>query len=425
MRHPAQDRETHATVSGRLSARAELILSLALLAAGLGYVAYHLIARYGSTAVDLQYIWVSGSLWREGSNAYGAPFAERAHALFAGRHVPEFFTYPLNWSVLAMLLAALELETATVLWRLLCAGGLLVSALVIAKAFRAARQPVPIQATFLCMAYLCLMQATPIVLALGQTPILILLGVSLVLYGAAACDAVWLTVGMILVMLKPQIGLPIVVALVPFPRLWPSIAAAALASMLLAVPALVAGGVIDTIVDYAANVGRHNALLPNNTASTTGPRNLIDLLFGLKISVVAVLAAAAAAAAALTLVLKRVRPGDPLNPARAALAALALTLAIVPLHTYDFVLAAPLLMLALVCHHPARWILALGLVIVFRSDNLGKWTGLYGAETVYFPGSLLTTLAALAMLAATIWLFVRDPARGGRPGARPGARQAG
>jgi hypothetical protein len=415
MRHPRQERETHATVTGRLSARVELTLSLVLLAAGIGYLAFHLIAGYGSTAIDLEYIWISGSLWLEGSHAYGAPFAERARAIFADGHVPEFFTYPLNWSVPAMLLATLKFETATLVWRLLCAGGLLASALVVARAFRAARQPVPVQAIFLCLAYLCLMQATPIVLTLGQTPILILLGVSLVLYGAAARNAIWLTVGMIVVMLKPQIGLPIVVALLAFPRLWPSIAVAALASILLAVPALVAGGAVDTIVDYVANVGRHNALLPNNAASTTGPRNLIDLFFGIKVSVLAVLAAAVAVTVALTLILMRARPGDPLNPARAVLAALALTLAVVPLHTYDFVLTAPLLMLALVCRHPARWMLALGLVVIFRSDNLGKWTGLYGAETVYFPGSLLATLAALAMLAATVWLVMRAPFRSDRP----------
>ena len=77
-----------------------------------------------------------------------------------------------------------------------------------------------------------------------------------------------------------------------------------------------------------------------------------------------------------------------------------LTIAVAPLHYYDFVIAA---VLPFVVLSAGTWPMLAGMAgggLILRADELGKFTGLYDHDVAIFEGSILSTIGGFLICIA-------------------------
>lgn len=388
------------------------VASLAIFVGGAVYLGVKFISLHDTFAIDFDYIWLSGKVWSTGQSPYSSVFGEAARTgdQFKGTKPPDMFGYPFNWALPAMAFAELRLETATFLWRAASIIAMASSALLVFVASRSLVLSLGVRDVLITLGYLFLMQATPIALSHGQTGWVILLGLSLIFYGAAFKGTVSTAIGLTLVMLKPNIGLPVLATLAVVPSLWPAIIIAGVLTIAMSVPAFVVSGVFSTVTNFLENIHQYPLYSFNNAATMTGIRNLIWELTKQDVNSILLTCIASLAAIASTLTLRQIFGQDTQALIRALFVTLTIILAVVPLHTYDFVIVAPMVFLCLGHQHAARWLVLLALAMIFRADNVGKWTGFHSEEaTVHFVGGLINSLASIPLLVGSIWLlFARN-----------------
>jgi hypothetical protein len=82
------------------------------------------------------------------------------------------------------------------------------------------------------------------------------------------------------------------------------------------------------------------------------------------------------------------------------------TLFLLPLHSYDLVPLAILLMMVLAIPLPGRWLIALGLVLSIRVGNLSGALGIAHPASTIFPESLLASAGLFVILLGTMWAAI-------------------
>lgn len=393
---------------------------LALLLGAFGYFLTKVLSP-DVAAVDFKYLWFAGHLWNEGVNPFGPDYLARAEAFFVDTNVPMWMAYPPYWYPWSRLLAQVPLDGAERLWGLLSGGMIVAGALIVAQAFRPFRQPAGRPALIAFAVFLMASSATAQALSMGQTAPMLFLGVALFIWGLARGSGPALCIALIILMLKPNFGLPFAVFAILLPGfgLWVILAAAlSVAAML---PALAPHGVTTVLTAYAqilAAYGDHPANIP---PALTGITNLLHHVAGANIGGIAPVLLAALVAAALALRLRAdMTNGDLPTASRLSTAILLLTatMFLVPLHTYDLLLAAPVLLLPTLRPTPRLPLAcaALAMFVLFRPNNIADATGFTVPGESYFAGSALVTLALLLLLAAVASVTVaRAGASSGTP----------
>jgi hypothetical protein len=134
----------------------------------------------------------------------------------------------------------------------------------------------------------------------------------------------------------------------------------------------------------------------NRPASMTGLRNLLDWMVGVELPSIPLVAAGALTAAVLSH-----RLSDQANlagRAKGVCLTVAVTLTFVPLHIYDFVIAAILIILLRSNAAMLTVGCTLAMVALFRVNNMAKLLHIERPGETYFDGSLLASFAAVLLL---------------------------
>ncbi len=376
-------------------------------------------------------------MWLSGGDPYQGPsfFSTYANQFGRADTFHQWF-YPPTWYLPASALARCSFEQATRIWGGISLLALVAGAALLARAF-ATRLAQPVSFLFTGqLLFLALLQDTAISLSIGQTSALLYLGIACVLCALAespetaaraaraapatvagastalpvasasapsqggTARAGLLVIGLTLVALKPNIGL-VIWFLAIGSGAWAGLAWACLVQVLLAVPAMLANGVVASLAGFLANVAHYRSvgIEANLPPDQTGLVNLASLVLHVTPSTGLLVALAAALA---WLFGWRAHAARPAQPVRSALPMLllvvALMLALVPLHSYDMVLMA-IPMLALVrAQGVARFALLLAALVTLRAPALGERFGLHHPASLIFPGSLLESLGCVFLL---------------------------
>lgn len=380
-----------------LSNAMTVTLVAVLVLAGTAYLAWKTLFL-PDFSIDYQFIWLAGAMWAEGQNPYADEYARLGRELFSGLNVPRVWFYPPSWWPIATLSAQTTYETGVVVWRIVGALSLVTGIAVITLACHRHLAPLSPLRMAAFFAFATLMSATPIALSLGQTSFLSFLGAALFIAAWLGDRRVLMVAALFLLMLKPQIGLPFAMFLLARRMWWPSLAAGAVLSLLAAAVPLSISGIGPFLDTYLAQLGYHETLPPNHPIEMTGLRNLFWELFGWRVPSLPL----ALVCAALAFALGFTRAAEPRQRALTLAALLVLLCLFVPLHTYDMMLIAPLVVLGATASTPAQIMGLAGLLVIFRANNLAALTGFYPPETLYAFGSRLTTIGLLFLACAVL-----------------------
>lgn len=334
--------------------------SAAALAVGLT-ICFQMFARgaaaAGPMAIDFTHIWTAGKVWADGHTPYGPAFSEAGGAFQSYNSAP--FVYPPNWHALSRALAFLDPASANSVWFVLCQFMLALSCWLLAKSFLHfrfhmmpwARALIPARPTaagaavIACAiaALIAVSKAAQVSAYLGQVSMLIFLGQSCLIFGVVRSNRPMTTLGLVLLLLKPQLGLPYAAALAFDRKQWPQVAAAAAASLALAAPAFLSQSPMDMAHDFSANLKTYGERAENAITAMSGIGNLLYRATGAGPSILIWVSAASALGVAGGFLLKRALPK--LDPSLAMLLAATLSLFVVaPLRDWDFSLFVPLVL---------------------------------------------------------------------------------
>ncbi len=353
--------------------------------------------------VDLKYIWVAGRLWAEGINPYSQEFSRIGDGLLADTNRLDTWLYPPNWWIISRTLAGFEIEFATFLWRslnaLLLGGGVI----LIVSACRPCLGSLWVPVGLALFGYASTMQATAITLSMGQTSIILYFGICALLFGLLRERMAWIVGGLVLVALKPNVGIVLWVGLAALPSQWRALGLASLVTLGLCIPSFVTSGIGPTMGGLiTAYLNYDGSLEVNASPNITGLRHLAGTLLGVEMSALQLSIIAALIAWLGGVAMRRRKKffiGSHLNR-ELLFWILLVMMTCVALHSYDFIIFAPLWLLVFSAAYPAylRLIAATGLLLIYRSANIAEITGFKHADTLYLAGSRIDSLASLVML---------------------------
>ena len=188
-----------------------------LFLAGLGYLLYKSIDVSWSAGYDFKYLWVAGEAWVRGINPYSSEYVEIGRQLITQGHVPEMWVYPPSWGAICMSLAQIGLLPASFVWNVINIGLLLLASAFLVQAFQTLSSEVspplaqftavlrrPWRLFFLHVFAVAILEASAIVLSVGQTSILMYFGISVLLCGMVRENRTLATTGMVCLFLKPR-----------------------------------------------------------------------------------------------------------------------------------------------------------------------------------------------------------------------------
>jgi hypothetical protein len=379
--------------------RTEWIAAAAVAMPALAYIVWKGLFDRSDT-VDFKYMWLAGHLWSQGIDAYGPAFRATGDALFVGLNPPQTLFYPPNLWPVATAAATLPYPEAIPVWRAVSAALLLAGPLVLIL-----RGPVAPLRAACALAFVAAGTPAAVALSLGQTSPLILAGTGLWALAFLRRDRAAMALAVAVVVLKPSFGVLMAAFLLADRHWWPSIAAAALASLAAAAPVMIAHGPVATVGAWLGAVAAFDEHMFNQPHSITGLRNLVDWWLGRDIPPLALMAAGVPL---MALAGRRAGQG-----AAAAGLAVALAVLLAPMHTYDAVLLAPLILLVAPLPVAVQAVVGVALLAVFREANLAQVTGFLDPAAIHNPGTRIVSLAALAatlaLLAATLRADARRP----------------
>jgi hypothetical protein len=378
--------------------------SVSLIACALAYLIMKAVFDRSDT-VDFKYIWLAGDFWRTGLNPYGPDYVAAGERIFVGSNRPPFWPYPPNWWPIATATAMWPYGISLKIWRVFSAFCLIGGSAILIRALRQAGHVLTPLRHAAYAVFVGASSATAITLSLGQTSALVFLGV-------CSYAAAWIIksrglmiLALTLLFLKPPIGIVVAASLLAYPLWWTSLAVAAGLAIITSLPALVAYDTASVLKSYLEILGTYTTHAVNLPVSTTGLRNLLASVVHIDASP-ALLTLAGACVVALVCASIRSRSGS-VDPQRLVALTIALTLFFVPLHPYDFIMVAPLVLLHARASLGAQALLGVGFLICIRANNLHSALGLHDPAGGYFQESGLVSLAATALLCAA---FAARPA---------------
>ena len=421
-------RTIETALASRLTQRVIDIALLVFCAAGVAYLFFKIYSLGAKPGYDFKYVWLAGKQWVNGVNPYGSAYAAEGALTFTETHPPDYWVYPPSWFIFAAPLGLTGPGPAAVAFNLVSAvlmvvaNWLIVAAmaplqLLAAQNRRSARFVAALLRSdrnvfLLLTGAMCILQATANSLSAGQTSIFMYFGVALVFFGLGKSNQAALIAGLAIALLKPQIGGPIVAALLITPAHWGTLVKAAVASLLLCIPATIVAPT--SLLDWVNNLMVYDDFTTANLpVAMTGIRNVIWDLSSTNLSNTASLAftlvvTAAAGFALKTRNMKWPHLSDDSGLAMSRiLIAVAATAALAPLHTYDLVIVGALLIPILIAPLELLALGAFGAALLWRAGDVALVTGFYNHGTLHFEGSRLATLGALMMLAA-VFLTLRN-----------------
>jgi hypothetical protein len=350
--------------------------------------------------IDFRYFWFAGLLWDKGIDPYSASYAELGRTLLPPGNGVLFWPYPPQWWVICRALAAFDITTALFVWRVTLATILILStaavSLLLTRALPPSRRAL-LTATACALA--TTMEASSIIITSGEvSPVLIYLGIALICCAQLRPARSLLVAGLVLVSLKPQVGIVFFLAFALARQHQPSVLIAALSSAVLALPQLISFGVLTTIDELMGNLGRYNHAESNGAIAMTGLCHLLARA-GVNSQAAIWIAFGCAIAAALAAGLMLRREPQSLRALAVLVAAVA---ALMPLHTYDMIILLLLvtMLLKLERRVTSRLVIIACFALVLRPMGLER---LFSVDAYDQAAILLYSLSAMLLLGVAIY----------------------
>lgn len=379
---------------------------------GLIYLASKVLWGYNS-GLDFRLIWLAGKQWANGENPYGLEFFSRYLQVFGPGPNSSIWFYPPYWWPLAVPFSFLPFPTSYAVWRLFNLAMLIGATYLTSRSSANILRQKWLPIFCIGLGYVCLMQATAITLALGQTSIVVYLGISLLCSGLLEKRPRLLIAAIVCLALKPNIGIVCAAAILALPQYrWTLIPACAICAAAL-MPVLISTGPQEMISTFLSILSHYNDVTfrVNRPPNMTGLVQFIDFFVHYSVSS-AVLMTMAIIVGPIVLYLSFCGAGQVCDNTQSKVQTagfglfLALTFFLLPLHTYDLVPIALLLITNVANRLPGWQIVAAGLLLCVRAGNFASVSSIANPASGVFPSSLLNSCALLLILLGSIWSFV-------------------
>ncbi|WP_347312705.1 glycosyltransferase 87 family protein [Defluviimonas sp. SAOS-178_SWC] len=368
--------------------------------------------RADDIGYDFRYFWLAGQMWADGVSPYGEAFHETGLRHVPEGHVPVIWPYPPNFWWFSVWLGFFEMQAAWEIWLSLKVAIVPLVSATLALSLRADRMParfaasMPLARLGFFTGHLVLMAGLGTLhfdLIGGQITSVILLGGALLLAGIARDRPVVAVIGLAILFVKPQIGLPIGLGLMLAGReTFRVVFHAGLLSLVLIVPPMLIEPA--AVLHWLHQVGAYDGAAFANTApKMSGVRHAVWQVTGGDIGNLAAMAITIAVAAGVALACRRGarRAGRPVCHAAADLVLVetVVVLALAPLHLYDFLFVGLALMALPRLHGP--WLVAglTGVALNLRPDDIPRILSDDGNFGL-FPGTPFATVGMMILLVA-------------------------
>ncbi len=335
-----------------------------------------------NSSIDFEKLWVAGRAWSLGQSAYGPDFP-RIYELQFGYQTPQRWFYPPYWYPFVTALGFLPYKVAATLWGLLNVASVAASAWLFSRALpKRSRLGFPI-----VFSALALCEMTAMAIGMGQTSLILLFGISLLYYAGDRRGL--LAAGLLLLMLKPQVGLFFAIFYLVRGR-FAAVAIAACAALLFMLPPLLIHGPSE-MMGFLHNAGAYGEDNPANL-----PAELVGIY---QISSLLEPTADIRWIGSLLMLLVAAAVGRSRSAQDTALHVLVVaTMLFVPLHAYD---ATILLLPALWLAFELNWV-AIAVVLMMIRPSLPAALGIANPSSEVFPSTLWVSLATLLALVPVI-----------------------
>jgi hypothetical protein len=377
------------------------LLAWGLLAAGIGFILLRSVIA-PRPEIDFRFFWFAGYMWGHGLDPYSADYGTLSREILPAGNKTPAWVYPPHWWAICRLLALFGLDQAVAIWRLLSGAMLIGGTWVMAKALFAGRGQFTTVVAAGSAGLVCLIEPTTMMLALGQNGAFVHLGLCLLVAGHVRSSLLLKTLALLLLSLKPHIGVPVILGLALVPSYRLPIVLATVAGLLLALPQLIPFGPVATFQNLLGSLAGYSGVgmspeqNPNIPVSSTGLLNLLGHAFptltslpGYGLGILSSLVAGFA-----------MRGKDEKGQLKWLLALIALLITLLPLHVYDLpVLFIPVLMLLSLRTDLGLMSLAT-LVLALRPSKIEAMFGvpLYGGGVSAGAIGLSLTLLAITAL---------------------------
>lgn len=349
--------------------------------------------------VDFKFIWLAGRLWNDGISPYSQDFRAAGESLFVGLNRPTHWFYPPNWWPVSATAALLPYETAGALWRAISASMIILGSYVAIKAFDRSPQAAEPWRWIIFIGLATTSSATAITLSLGQTAALTFLGVSLFIYAYLHDRRGIMTAALILLMLKPNIGIVISAALLARRFWWGSLAAASAVTLAMAAPPLISNGLIQVFQGYLTELAYFEEDPSNFPSVMTGLRHWVYLFAGVDLPALGMVGAGVVAA---FLVGTR-QDQDKEKKSSLLFLLISLSALFVTLHLYDAIFLFPLTLLCMRWGRVKQALVLVAALILFRTNNLAEFVysiGIYSEGGLNGLGATLFSSAVVILIVA-------------------------
>lgn len=274
------------------------ILALAAFfgAMGLANIAPHVLNGHPrDIPVDFSAFWAAGKSWTAGATPYGDAYLQvfRTHDIPHLHDRPPPYFYPPNTILLTLGLGFLNFSAASAVFAWLNLAAFIAAALLFAALF--SRPANAGRFAFYTLLYMCvcgLFWKAGEVVFLQNTPAFLFYAAFMACLLGVAKNKSWLFgFGLFLALMKPQFGLPLLVAGLLMPSTRKASAAAALATWVAALAGLMAGAP-QSLTMFLKNVAAYGAYSENAPLNVSGVGHLTYLVTGFDISKVVLLISA-------------------------------------------------------------------------------------------------------------------------------------
>jgi len=388
-------------------------LILAIVAVlGVAYAATKGISIHGEGGLDFHLIWLAGKMWEAGANPYGPKFLNEYYEHFHEMMPGAYWIYPPYWYPIAISLSQWSFPVANSIWKVVNFVLLIGATHLIARALADVTREKYAPIFFSGIAYVCFMQATAVVLFNGQTSILVYFGFAAVFYGMLRDRSLFVATGLMFLALKPQIGAVVFAAVFMLRQFRWTVFVAAGVCLIATIPIAVATDYRASLAGLLTNLARYSDFPANTPANLTGLTNMISFVASPSATVHAMLFlfAAAVVCAAAIFYLWPIDVAAETNGIRMQLAGLVLfvasTLFFLPLHSYDLVSLAALMMLISAESFAGGWLIFSGLIVCLRPSSLFNLLGMTNSAGLDFPESGLVSLGLLLIFMGAVWAAI-------------------
>lgn len=358
---------------------------------------------------DFRYIWLAGKIWASGQDPYGPLFAQEYHENFH-LTLDTFWVYPPYWYPIALPFGLLSFQIAATIWKasnfLLLVGATHLIATTLADVTRRGYWSIFLSG----IVFVCCMQATAATLYIGQTSILTYFGLGAIAFGVSKERVLLIIIGLVFLALKPQIGVVAFSAIAAVRRFRWTLFPAAAVCLLATAPIAMSGDYIASISGFLSNLARYSEFSGNTPPNMTGLINISNYAFANSALsdfkfIFIFLAIVVAFIAFYNLPPHRSAPD--IDNTRYVISQLALLVAslffFLPLHSYDLVGLAMLLMIIVATSLPGWLPMTIGILICFRPRNFIDALGISHSNDLVFPESYLISAGLFLLFVGAVW----------------------